>query len=87
MVRRRLLFVVLGAAALGALASGLLTAAWVHENLSGDFADQVTGELDVGFTALVFLSWAAFIAAPFAIAGAGVVVVWTAVSRRFSPKR
>ncbi|HEX3920206.1 MAG TPA: hypothetical protein VHW60_22940, partial [Caulobacteraceae bacterium] len=73
-VRRQLLLAGVGATLFGAVVSGLLTTAWVGENLSGDFANQETGALDIGFTAAIFLTCTALIAAPVAlIAIAGVL--------------
>jgi len=67
---RQLLVVLLVAVVVGAVASGFLTAAWVSENLSGDFADQETGAIDVGFTAATYLIWSAVFAASLAAIGA-----------------
>jgi hypothetical protein len=66
---RQLLAVLICSAIFGALISGFLTIAWVNENLSGDFADQETGQLDVNYTALVFLLCAGCIAAPIGLIG------------------
>jgi hypothetical protein len=64
---RQLLIGGLVAIGIGAIASGLLTWAWFIENLSGDFADQETGAIHFGFTAAIFLTWTAALAAPPAI--------------------
>jgi hypothetical protein len=66
-VRHQLLLAGLGATLFGAVVSGVFTTAWVGENLSGDFADQETGALDVGFTLGVFLIFTALFATPVAI--------------------
>ena len=65
-----MVLVLLAAAVLGAVASGLLTGAWASENLGGDFADQASGQIDLGFTAATFLIWSALLATPLAIIGA-----------------
>ncbi len=73
--RRQLLVVLLASAGIGAVASGLLTAAWVGENLSGDFADLETGAIDVRYTAVTFATCFAFFAVPLAtIGGVGVLM-------------
>lgn len=73
--RRQLVLVFLAAIVLGAIASGLLTMAWVSENLSGDFADQESGEIHFGFTAATFLIWSALLATPLAIIGVVAVLM------------
>jgi hypothetical protein len=82
--RRQLLLVLLAAAVLGAIASGFLTTAWVSENLSGDFADQESGEIHLGFTAAIFLIWSALLATPWAIVGAVAIGVRVAMHARRS---
>jgi len=68
-MRRPVLVALIVSAGLAAVASGLLTTAWVGENLHGDFADQRTGAIDVGFTTTVFLSWFAAFGCAFAVVG------------------
>jgi hypothetical protein len=68
-VQRQLLLTLLAALALGAAGSGLLTGGWVSENLSGDFADQASGKIDVGFTLATFLIWTGAFSAPLSIVG------------------
>ncbi len=67
--RRQLLVVLAVSAGLGAIVSGLLTAAWVGENLSGDFADLETGAIDVRYTAMTFAICFAIFAVPLALIG------------------
>jgi hypothetical protein len=78
-LRRQLLIGGLVTIGIGAIASGLLTWAWFTENLSGDFADQETGAIHLGFTAAIFLTWTAALAVPPAVLiSLGILLRWLA---------
>jgi hypothetical protein len=72
---RQLLGAVIWSALIGALAGSLMCVIAFSENLSMQVVDE-NGALDLGFLAMLFLRWAAPIAAAaFAIAVVGILVV------------
>jgi hypothetical protein len=71
---RQLLVVALVALVVGGIASGVLTAAFVNQNLSGEYADQETGAIDLLKTTVLFLIFIIVFAGPLLIVGACGVV-------------
>lgn len=54
---RRIRITVAVAAIVGAVVGGLMLFIGIQDNPQGEFIDTATGEIDIGYSLLIFFSW------------------------------